>query len=380
MVWLEIQEGKDRMKNKAFQNLGSTTACSLRGMIATKQLNHYPQDPQEHPPQEPASYPQEVPTGPHEPASDPQEQEPKRVYLGDSWFGSVKTAANFGKANQHAIMQVKTAHARFPKKFLEEKMKDYPGGTWITLEGHAEDEDEDLVALGYKYNKKTVLCFVTTRGAGTTDPGTPYEARFPDKYGNMCTRHVLRPHVIATFFKHSNVVDVHNQGRQFDLALEKKWLTMNPYFRLYTTKVGMIVTNVWKTLKTISRKKNNCLSIPHFGDELAYDIIKDAREQDEDAPSQVCTVIMSNQSDSISSMSNEVRGRNHTKINLPKGKQLRCIWCSRVNLMERKCTVQCQECNKGFCRDLCWSLHVAHGGVPAAPKRGTKKRKVGEDE
>ena len=115
----------------------------------------------------------------------------------------------------------------------------------------------------------------------------------------MCTCHILHPRVIATFFKHSNVVDVHNQGRHFDLASEKKWLTMNPYFRLYTTKVGMIVINVWKTLKTISRKKNNRLSIPHFGDELAYDIIKDAREQDEDAPSQVCTVIMSNQSDSI---------------------------------------------------------------------------------
>ena len=76
MAWLEIQEGKDRMKNKAFQNLRSTTACSLCGMIATKLLDHYPQDPQEHPPQEPTSNTQDVPTGPHEPASDPQEQEP----------------------------------------------------------------------------------------------------------------------------------------------------------------------------------------------------------------------------------------------------------------------------------------------------------------
>ena len=73
MLWLEIQEGKDRMKNKAFQNLGSTTACSLRGMIATKHLNHYPQYPQEHPTQEPASYPQELPTGTQEPASYTQE-------------------------------------------------------------------------------------------------------------------------------------------------------------------------------------------------------------------------------------------------------------------------------------------------------------------
>ena len=83
-------------------------------------------------------------------------------------------------------MQVKTAHARFPKKFFEEKMKNYPRGTWITLEGHAEDEDKDLVALGYKYNKKTVLCFITTRGTGTTEPGMPYAVMLPDKYGNMC--------------------------------------------------------------------------------------------------------------------------------------------------------------------------------------------------
>ena len=42
----------------------------------------------------------------------------------------------------------------------------------------------------------------------------------------------------------------------------------------------------------------------------------------------------------------------------------------------------CQECGKGFCQDCsglsCWSHHVALGGVPAAPARGTKKRKVQE--
>ena len=129
-------------------------------------------------------------------------------------------------------MQVKTAHARYPKKFLEAKMKDYPGDTWTTLEGHAENEDCNLVAIGYKYNKKSVLQFVTTRGSGTTEAGRPYEARFPDNVRNVCTRHVLRPHVIAMYFKYSNCVDVHNQAHQFDLALEKKWLTMNLYFRI----------------------------------------------------------------------------------------------------------------------------------------------------
>ena len=48
---------------------------------------------------------------------------------------------------------------------------------------------------------------------------------------------------------------------------------------------------------------------------------------------------------------------------------------SHVNLMERKTTLRCLECKKGFCRNHCWSHHVAHGGIPVAPKYGTKKRK-----
>ena len=47
------------------------------------------------------------------------------------------------------------------------------------------------------------------------------EARFPDKYGNVCVRHVMRPDVIANYFRFSNVVDVHNQARQYELALKK---------------------------------------------------------------------------------------------------------------------------------------------------------------
>ena len=80
------------------------------------------------------------------------------------------------------------------------------------------------------------------------------------------------------YFKYSNYVDVHNQARQFDLALENKWLTMNPYFRLYTTMLGMIVTNVWKTVKKIGGKKLRKLAIVQFADELAYDIIEDANQ------------------------------------------------------------------------------------------------------
>ena len=89
------------------------------------------------------------------------------------------------------------------------------------MEGTTEKTGTALVIIGYKYNKKKVLTFVTTRGAGSTEKGEPYEARFPDKYGNLCVRHVARPDCVSNFFKYSNKVDLHNKSRQFDLALEK---------------------------------------------------------------------------------------------------------------------------------------------------------------
>ncbi len=96
------------------------------------------------------------------------------------------------------------------------------GATWI-----------DLVCIGYKYNKKKVLTFVLSKGAGLTLEGVPYEARFPDIFGNVCIYHVSRPQVVSNHFKYCNMVDLHNQVRQFNLALEKKWVTQNVYFRLY---------------------------------------------------------------------------------------------------------------------------------------------------
>ena len=89
-------------------------------MIITTDLDHYPQKLEN---------------------SNPQES--KRVYLVNSWFDYTKTDTNFGKAGQHTIIQVMTTHARFPKKFLEKKMKYYPSGTWIILDGHVEHDDED---------------------------------------------------------------------------------------------------------------------------------------------------------------------------------------------------------------------------------------------
>lgn len=103
----------------------------------------------------------------------------------------------------------------------------------------------ELVSYGYKYNTKKVLVFVTTLGAGSLVPGRPYQAKFNDIYHNVCYRDVARPQVLCMYFKHINVVDVHNQIRQHILALEEAWVTKDGYFRLFSTFVGFTVTDVF---------------------------------------------------------------------------------------------------------------------------------------
>ena len=61
-----------------------------------------------------------------------------KLFLGDTRFGSVKADTNVFKSGHNTIVNVKTAHLRYPNKFLDNTMKDNPCGTSITLEGRAE--------------------------------------------------------------------------------------------------------------------------------------------------------------------------------------------------------------------------------------------------
>ena len=246
MMWLEVQEGKDRMKNKPYQNLGGTAACVLRAVRAFCEFLNLPSD--------------DDTTTDHSP----------RLYVGDSWFGSIKAAIGVAKSGHHACFMIKNGYSKTPKKYLEETMKDYPGGTWITLE--TEIDSVALVCIGYKYNKKNVLTFIFTKSVGSTSQGDPYEARFPDKFGNVCVRYVARPSVLSTYFQVSNKVDLHNQARQYELKLEKKWVTTNPYFRLYTTMLGMTVIDTWKVMKAKHSKLFG--TIADFINILCSDMLK----------------------------------------------------------------------------------------------------------
>ena len=106
------------------------------------------------------------------------------VMKGDSWFGSVKAAAEIASRGMHCIFQVKTSHALFPKKFIEDALANTPGGVHVVLRGR-HPNGKTLYALGYRYSSKKTLSFIMTDGAGSTVPGTPYEMKFTDEFGNV---------------------------------------------------------------------------------------------------------------------------------------------------------------------------------------------------
>jgi hypothetical protein len=167
----------------------------------------------------------------------------KHGIRGDAWFGSVRTANEVALRGHDGVFQIKQYHASFPKDFIQEALKDAPGGVYILLEGTTQDEVQ-LVALGYRYSRKTVLHFVLTKTAGNSKPGIPYQMKYTDSFGNICSCYVDRPQVVSNFFAGSNVIDTHNQLHQ-DIKLKKKWLTQNPWFRLATTLIGVTVTDTF---------------------------------------------------------------------------------------------------------------------------------------
>ena len=112
-----------------------------------------------------------------------EERKPLLIY-GDSWFGSKKCCRYLKKELGHeSVMAVKTNHSGLPKEELEKLMDNYPSGASVVLK--STENDCVLYFIGYKYNSRKVLCFICSENAGSFQPGKPYEARFPNRSGNV---------------------------------------------------------------------------------------------------------------------------------------------------------------------------------------------------
>ena len=128
-----------------------------------------------------------------------------------------------------------------------------PGGSH--LEMRATVNGVNLIAIGSKYNSKKTQFHVATEGAGSTVAGKPYISQYPDELGNVLTREVARPAVVARYFGKFNKVDIHDHLRQHELAVEEKWVGKDEKagkFRLWTTIRGVCTIDTMLAVKTHS--------------------------------------------------------------------------------------------------------------------------------
>jgi len=116
------------------------------------------------------------------------------MWLGDSWFGRVDTAVEVSEYGRF-IGAVENTHSRYPKAWLEEKMKEWSAGSHLVLK--AKIEGVKLVAVGYKYNQKKVPCFIATEGAGYTKAGQPYEVTWKNMDCNTESKAIFRLGLVA---------------------------------------------------------------------------------------------------------------------------------------------------------------------------------------
>lgn len=94
-----------------------------------------------------------------------------------------------------------------------------------------------------------VLTFIGTWNAEQTTPGNPYTARFQDQHNNLVSKDIPQPEVVSNYFKDSDAADNHNKSCQGDLALEEDWRTIDCWFKIATTFIGITATDTWNSVR-----------------------------------------------------------------------------------------------------------------------------------
>ena len=96
----------------------------------------------------------------------------------------MKVAATMADKGIQSILQVKTNHSLYPKKFIESALHGAPGGVHIVLED-THPNGQKLVAIGYRYSSRRSLMFIMSDKTGTSKPGVPYEMKYVDDNDNL---------------------------------------------------------------------------------------------------------------------------------------------------------------------------------------------------
>jgi hypothetical protein len=132
---------------------------------------------------------------------------------------------------------------------LKARFKTRPVGHWVTMK--TEIAGVRLIAIAYAWSQWGVSYILST--CGSTEPSDKlYTSYFEDKFGNVGSKQILRPKISHLLYEYLPLVDEHNKQRQKLLALEKKWPTMDCWFHLLTTLIGMCIVDLHRLFHNLN--------------------------------------------------------------------------------------------------------------------------------
>ena len=154
-------------------------------------------------------------------------------------------------------------------------MKYCPGGSIFIMKSTPRVPGGiQLMAIGYKYNYRKVLGFISTKGYRSTEPGDPYLSCYPDIYSNIYVFPVVSPHLLVRYFNACNAIENHNRMRKTDTALDQYWVTHSGYFRLATTLalgMGIIYVKILFCHGISQESEGGNISMGDYKNRTVYD-------------------------------------------------------------------------------------------------------------
>ena len=201
MLYLEIQKGKENTNTEGFHQLiGGTISSMERLMMATKRCCRLTSN---------------------------------WTYFADSWFSGVKVSDEAMDMGVDYWVPVKMSHKGFWQTTLEKLTKEWPVGSYIVMKSNPRvPGDRPLMAIWYKYYSRKVLGFISTEGAGSTEPGDPYLSCCLGKFSNVSFIPVVCTCFLGRYLNACNTIGNHNRMCMSNLFLEKYCLTQSGYLDL----------------------------------------------------------------------------------------------------------------------------------------------------
>jgi hypothetical protein len=216
-----------------------------------------------------------------------------RTVIGDSWFGSMSTLKALREHGLYFMGNVKTAHTDFPKDCLSKWQNDgekanprLPRGSHVAYTttyqlNKTGDQIHQVMAVGWSDSK--LISLVSNRS--TTLDGIPVE-RVWDKIiqdpgteneeDHQMSLLVPRPKVIEDYFQYFSAVDVHDRYRQGTLAIEEHWPTKRWWTRVFSTIIGMIVTDAFLAYRYEKKLYDDSHDyFDAFFEDLIYALVKE---------------------------------------------------------------------------------------------------------